>query len=225
MSAIPRRALAALLCAVLSSTALAAERVLFDPRHMADDDWESVELVSATRYELAEHDGVLALRATGEHSASGMMRKLDIDVRACGDLRWRWRVDRLQPSADLRDREREDVAASLYLLFGDPGGKPFPREVPTLRYVWAGPNNPVGEIITSPFLPKSIRSLVLRSGDADLGRWVRERRNPAADYAFVFGEPASAPLRAIMLFTDNDQTGEPVEAWYAKVRIDCPGVE
>ncbi len=51
-----------------------------------------------------------------------------------------------------------------------------------------------------------------------LGRWVREKRNVPGDFRRVFGREPPETVRTLVLFTDNDQTGQPVEAYYGTVR-------
>jgi hypothetical protein len=40
-----------------------------------------------------------------------------------------------------------------------------------------------------------------------------ERRNVFEDFRRAFGQEPPDPLEIVALFTDNDQTGEPVEAY------------
>ena len=159
--------------------------------------------------------------AEGKSSASGLIRLVEIDVRACAALEWSWRVDRAQASVDLTDKAKEDVAAALFLLFGDPGFLTMPEKVPTLRYVWTGGPQAAGAVIDSPYLPGTVRSLVLRDASAPRARWVTERRDVAADFKMAFPGKTPERIHALALFTDNDQTREPVIAYYGDVRISC----
>src|SRR5262249_19671197 len=166
-------------------------------------------------------DGRLAIRAIGRQSASGLLRSVQIEPSRCPVLEWTWRVERLQPDADLRVKERDDVAASIFLFFGDPGLLISPNRVPTLRYVWTSARHPVGAVVDSPYAPGIVRSLVVESGESRLGRFVTERRRIADDFEQAFGRRPPAAVQAIALFTDNDQTGQPVEAYYLDARALC----
>jgi hypothetical protein len=44
----------------------------------------------------------------------------------------------------------------------------------------------------------------------------------AADFARAFGRPPPGPVRVVALWTDNDQTREPVEAHYGRAVVTCP---
>ena len=92
------------------------------------------------------------------------------------------------------------------------------RDVPTLAYVWTSARIPEGSIIDSPHHSGWTRNLVLRSGEKQLAQWVRERRNVINDFRQAFGREPPATVEVIALFTDNDQTGEPVEAFYGAIR-------
>ena len=199
----------------------AGERVLFAPETAIQDEWQPVVLRGETEYRLAVLDGRLAIRAVGRHSASGLLRSVQVDPSRCPVLEWTWRVERLQPDADIRVKERDDVAASLFLFFGDPGLLINPNRVPTLRYVWTSARVPVGAVVDSPYVPGIVRNLVVESGEGRLGRWVSERRRIADDFEQAFGRRPTAAVQAIALFTDNDQTGQPVEAYYAGARVLC----
>jgi len=180
-----------------------------------------LHLRGGTDYRIVTTDGRLAIRATGHRSASALIRRVRIDPARCPRLAWSWRADSLQRSADLRHRSADDVAASLFVLSGDPGFLADPDPVPTLRYVWTNERVPAGSVVDSPYMPGVVRSLVVRSGEAQLGRWLVERRDLARDFERAFGRRLDAEVGALALFTDNDQTGEPVISYYEWVGAEC----
>lgn len=197
---------------------------LFSPAFVLEDYWQEISFAGHTRYRIDYIDDRLALRAEGRESASGMIRRVKVDPLRCPTITWDWRADTIQTGAHLADKSRSDVVASIYLLFGDPGFLVDPRQVPTLRYVWTGGDDARDRIIDSAFLPGTVRNIVVENGDAALGQWLSERRNVVADYRRAFGgKPAH--VHAVALFTDNDQTGEPVVAYYGEVHMACTSRE
>ncbi len=195
------------------------ETVLFDASAVLQHSWRHLPIRGKTQYSLAAGDGGVVVKAEGKNSASGLIRSVNIDTRNCSTLKWRWRVDALQTTANLRNKKQEDVAASLFLLFGDPGFMTSPEPVPTLRYVWTNDKHQKDEVIESPYLPGVVRSIVVRSGER--GTWFTETRNINLDYERAFeGKPADS-IHAIALFTDNDQTKERTIAYYSWARIVC----
>lgn len=194
---------------------------LFRAETAIHDDWQRVLLKKETDYRLAITDGQLGIQAVGQNSASGLIRRVEIDPLACSSLSWAWRVDTLQPDANLATKDGDDVAASLFLLFGDPGFLHDPDPVPTLRYVWTSARHPEDTIVDNPFMPGIVRSLVVQSGPDRKGRWMEENRDLATDFEAVFGYPPEDDIHAIALFTDNDQTKQPVVAHYGWAKVDC----
>jgi len=202
----------------------AEDHAVLDVGRMLDHEWQSLRLRGNTDYRIVAVDGRLAIRAAGRRSASGLVRRVHIDPARCPRLAWSWRVDALQGSADLRRRSGDDVAASVFVLFGDPGFLADPDPVPTLRYVWTNERLPAGTVVDNPYMPGIVRSLVVRSGSEHLGQWVLEHRDLTADYRLAFGRPPDAHVEAVALYTDNDQTAEPVTSYYEWIRAECdPG--
>jgi hypothetical protein len=76
-------------------------------------------------------------------------------------------------------------------------------------------------VVDSPYHPGSVRNIVLRSGEDRLGEWLRERRNVVEDFRTAFGRDPPPVVEVVALFTDNDQTREPVEAYYGAMRALC----
>ncbi len=194
---------------------------LFDATTVIQDAWLHIRMRGATDYRLAVQEGRVAIVAVGQESASGLFRHVAVDPERCPVLEWSWGVETLQPNADIRLKAREDVAASVFLLFGDPGFLTDPDPVPTLRYVWTNEKVPAETIVESPYLPGTVRSLVVESGSKRVGTWVMERRNVAQDFERAFGYPPKDHIQAIALFTDNDQTKQPVKAYYGWARVVC----
>ena len=195
--------------------------VLLNPATVIQDQWEHMPLKWKTEYRLVHLDGRLAIRAVGRQSASGLIRYVHVDPSRCPILEWTWRVEELQAGANLYIKEADDVAASLFLLFGDPGFVSNPDPVPTLRYVWTNDRVAENAVIDNPYMPGIVRNIVVRTGTEHMGEWVTERRNIVADFKRAFGEEPTNAIEAFALFTDNDQTKEPVEAYYADARLLC----
>jgi hypothetical protein len=76
----------------------------------------------------------------------------------------------MQTEIDLRQKSKEDVAASLFLTFGDPGFMMMPNPVPTLRYVWTTEHMTIGELLDNPFQPDIIRTIVVENRTDRLAR-------------------------------------------------------
>lgn len=205
---------------------------LFDPARAIAQDWAVMPLAQdgetrATDYRIASYQDRLSIRAEGQRSATGLALAVDIDVATCPYLEWDWRVERLQEGANPYDRALDDAAASILVMFGDPGDFAAPQDargpVPTLRYLWTIAAVPEETIIDSPSQPGVWRSIVVQGGVESPLAWESERRDLEADYQAAFGSLPREHVRAVVLLTDNDQTQEPVIAHYGAARLLCGG--
>lgn len=194
---------------------------LFTAGDALERDWRKLRVWKEAEFSLTALDGEIAIRAVAEGASAGLARRVEIDPAVCPILEWSWRVEAGLTAADLSSRQGEDVAAAIFLAFGDPGLLASPREVPTLRYVWATETDPVESVVDSPYYPGVIRSVVVRSGPEAHGTWVSERRDLVADYRRVFGGLPEDPIELFVLFTDSDHGGERVEVLYRWARVLC----
>jgi hypothetical protein len=60
--------------------------------------------------------------------------------------------------------------------------------------------------------------VVLRNADSDVGSWVDEKRNLAADFRAAFGD-ITPVVTGIAIGADTDQTEESVTAWFGDIRF------
>jgi len=112
-------------------------------------------------------------------------------------LRWRWRVLQLPPGADERTAATNDSAAGVWVIFDN---RVLPR---ALKYVWST-TQPVGSRITNPGYWRA-RTIVLRSGTAQVGAWQAETVNVYEDYKALFGEEPGE-VQGIAVKTSSDST-------------------
>lgn len=81
----------------------------------------------------------------------------------------------------------------------------------------------VGEMFDSPFMPDVIKTIVVENRRNRLQEWVGFERDYYADYLAAYGEPPKDNLQVVALFTDNDQSRQPVTAYYGPIVIRCNG--
>ena len=195
--------------------------LLLDPQSGLGEEWDHSRLRRAdTRYEIIQSELGTTLRATGDNSASILFRLFEAPGITCDRLEWSWLVREPQADSNLRVKGEDDVAASIFVIFGDPGLF-LDQAVPTLKYVWANQQHEVGEIIPGPYHKKYIRSLVLQSGGKDQSRLVKQQVNLKQDYQRAFGQAAPDRVFGVAIFTDNDDTRQPIEAHYGRIELTC----
>lgn len=190
--------------------------VLADPGEPLDVAWVHRTFGAATKYERVEIDGQAAIRAEGRQSASGLYREVAYSTSDYPLLEWAWRVDRLQSDADIRTKAGQDFAASIFLIFEEPSW--LLKQTTILSYVWTNERLRAETLVENPHHPGTAWSIVIESGEQRLGQWINVRRNVAEDYRLAFGKDPPELVKTIALFTDNDQTGQPVVAYYGALR-------
>jgi hypothetical protein len=185
-----------------------------------------------TQYALVEDEGRTVLRATAQGSASGIIRELRVEPRSHPVLAWRWKALRILERSDLSSRSGDDFPARLYVTFElDPerlsAGERiqlqlarliYGPDVPAaaLCYVWDSRAAP-GTFAASAYTDR-VRLVVVDSGAANLGRWVRHERNVIEDFARAFGGAPPA-VNGVIVSTDTDNTGEAAESFYGDVEF------
>jgi hypothetical protein len=197
-------------------------------------EWHQVPLPGkqATRYAATTKDGRGVVHARAERSASMWRRKVEVPPERLGQVRWSWRVDRLNPQASIGDVDVEDAVARVIFAFDGDRSRLSARnramfdlaqaltgETPpyaTLMYVWET-SKPVESVVVNPRSDR-IRKWVVDSGPQHLGTWRAHQRDLAADFERAFGEKPG-PLVAIGKMTDADNTGSRAEAWYSPIEL------
>lgn len=197
--------------------------------------WQIEQLnkdIPPTRYRLREWDGVPAVEAHAVKSMALLARPVVVDLGKTPILCWRWRIESPLKNADMTTKAGDDYAARVYLSFEVPPdtlgfgtrmvlglarslrGNVVPDAA--INYLWDN-RHPVGTWQPNAYTDRA-RMLVLRTGAADAGRWVTERRDVSADFQKAFGH-APAKLTGLALASDTDNTGEEARAGFADFRF------
>lgn len=183
-----------------------------------------------TQYESVKDGDRVVIQARSHASASGLVRKIEIDPREYPMVEWRWKVAGVLQKGDARRKNGDDYAARVYISFVyDPSLLSFVDRIkynavkllygeypPTavLNYVW-GNKVPAHTLIPSPYTDRSMM-FVVQSGDARAAQWNREERNILLDFREAFN--AEPPMiSGVAIMTDSDNTGESVTAWYGDI--------
>jgi hypothetical protein len=183
-----------------------------------------------TRYWLGNVDGLVVLRARSEAAASGLERRMAVDLSRWPRLQWRWRVNQAVSGENLSSKAGDDYAARVYVNFAfQPekagfwerqmhalGTRRYGRPPPgsAITYIWSA-GAPRGTTAPSPYTDK-VKMLVLRGRSDRLGRWFTETRDVAADYRHLFGAPPP-PVIGVGLMCDTDNTGSRAAADFGDI--------
>lgn len=188
--------------------------------------------IPPTQYRVITWDGVASVEAQANASMALLARPLTIDLQRTPVLCWRWRIDAPLKTADMATKAGDDYAARVYIAFRLPtGAMDFPtrtklriarslydEQMPdaALNYVWDN-RYPVGTRRPNAYTDRT-QMIVLRSGAAEAGRWVMERRDVLADAEQTFGS-ANISATLLALASDTDNTKETAHAGFADLHF------
>jgi len=180
-----------------------------------------------TSYRIVDDAGTSVLRADSDSAMSGVSHTVRARPLPGLWLSWRWRISGAPRGARFGDRDRDDFAARVYVLFDyDLSRLPwlerakvrmarslYGEAVPAaaLCYVW-DPSTAREAAAWSPYTDR-VRVIVATSGAPASDGWVAVSRDIVRDYLAAFGEPVPA-VTGVALATDTDNTGSRVTAWY-----------
>lgn len=175
--------------------------------------WETRAFKGETRYSFVFDPDIHATVLAGEanNSASGVYRKIRVDLAKQPFLNWSWKVTSDFPGVDENTKGGDDFPARIYVVIerGVMGLSSL-----SLNYVWAS-QHPVGSLWPSPFTSQ-VKLLALDSGEASLGKWVHHKRDLRLDLKAAFAQDIPA-IDAVALMTDTDNHGGPAKSFYGDI--------
>lgn len=171
--------------------------------------WQEKRFAGQTVYTPVLENGLKMLHASSQGSASGLVREQTIDLRRTPVLNWSWKVEKIMPGIDERQKKGDDFAARVYVVAK--GGLAF-WNTRALSYVWSN-SQPVGTLWPNPFTANAIL-IAAQSGKQHLGLVMDEKHNVREDWRQAFGEDIST-IDAIAIMTDADNSGLSSSALYS----------
>ncbi len=215
-------------CLLLATTALAwaADRIVVE-------DWSRIAVGTrglppewkgqswgSPKYDFAvvDNDGkrVLHLKSRDEGSTIARDLRGKIDLKATPILEWSWRIVTLPKGANSCKKSTDDQAAQVYVAW-----RRFPEALRSriVGYVWDS-TAPVGTICKSE-KTSTVTYVVLRSGPAELGKWITESRNVSEDFRKIYGEEPDTP-DAISVSIDSNDTNSVSESFVGEILFRKP---
>jgi hypothetical protein len=176
------------------------------------DGWEHKRFKGETRYQLQTLDGVVALKADSQASASGLFKEQRIDLEQTPILNWSWRIAGRLIGLNEQSKAGDDYAARVYVVVK--GGLAF-WQTRAISYVWAG-NTAKGSVWPNAFTGNHAMMMALRGPEASTNIWYSEKRNVRTDLQKLFGEDLHF-IDAVALMTDTDNGGGQVSAFYGDI--------
>ena len=167
---------------------------------------------------IEENEGhrVLHLRSKIESSVIRKDIRGKVNLKETPILVWSWKAVTLPKNGDCRKKSADDQAAQLYVVWPR-----FPEAVRSqiIGYIW-DTTAPAGSIEKSE-KTSTVTYVVMRSGPADLGKWITERRNVVEDYKKIYGAEPDSP-GYISIAIDSDDTTSFAESVFGSILLRKP---
>ena len=198
------------LCCV---TALAGDaRILVGVFSAGDlSGWTEKSFRGHTTYHIVQQSARGVLEANSQAAASGLVKKIRIDLAHTPYLHWSWRVDEtLGPIAETT-KAGDDYPARVYVIVS--GGLMF-WKTRAVNYVWSSAQTQGAEWPNA--FTQNARMIAVRGTETPRGQWLSERRNVREDLRRQFGAEFDH-IDAVALMTDTDNTGKSAQAWYGDI--------
>lgn len=197
----------------LFNTVMASERIsISDFSTGGLEGWQSKSFAGETDYQLVEENGTTVLLANSRASASGLGKKMRIDLNKTPYLNWSWKVNTTLQGLDETTKAGDDYVARIYVV---KSGGALLWKTKALNYVWSG-NQERGATWKNAFQPKNAVMLAARGRSDAPGQWITEKRNVREDLKNAFGKDFNR-VDAIAIMTDTDNSSGEASAYYGEI--------
>ena len=174
-------------------------------------DWETEYFSGETSYELTKIDNIQAIKAISNESASGLVRRMEVDLTKTPYLNWSWKVDSSLDGVDETKKSGDDYAARVYVVIS---GGFFVWKTRAISYSWAS-KQPKDSSWPNAFVDKATM-VAVESGQELAGQWVTEKRNVLEDISKLLGIDESH-IDAVAIMTDTDNSKQSATAYYGNI--------
>ncbi len=173
--------------------------------------WKKKIFAKETSYNQVSADGKKVIQAISNNSASGLFRKIYIDLTKTPYMNWSWKVDNTLVNARENTKQGDDYPARVYVVFS---GGLFFWKTRALDYVWSSHQDI--ESIWPNAYTSNTQMIALQNDKQKIGAWVNEKRNIRDDYKNIFGVDITS-ADAVAIMTDTDNTGQKATAYYGNI--------
>ncbi|MBF0195254.1 MAG: DUF3047 domain-containing protein [Magnetococcales bacterium] len=152
------------------------------------------------------------LVANSYKSASGMYRKVTVDLNKTPCLNWSWKIDNVLSGLDERTKAGDDYPARIYVVLS--GGVAI-WNTRTINYVWSSNVNNIGKNWISAYTNKAVM-VSLQGGPDNKGALVFQKRNIKKDFLKYFKKNTDH-IDVVALMTDTDNSGQKATTYYGNI--------
>lgn len=176
-------------------------------------DWEEQVFKGKTEYTFTPgKKGERALLVRSSASASGLHKRMTIDLTKTPYLNWAWKIDATLKGLDETTKKGDDYPARLYVVMS--GGLKF-WKAEAVNYVWSSTERAPNATWPNAYT-ENVVMVAVDSGDSKVGTWVTHKRNLRDDLKRYFGKDVES-IDAIALMVDTDNSGQKATSYYGNI--------
>ena len=197
-----------------SISALAEKVVVFE---FTEQEFETLEVRKVrgsngkTKYTLGINENGSFLRAEAKGAASGLGKKVKIDLNKTPFINITWKIEKDLKGIDERSKKGHDYAARVFVV-KKTGLTPLSNKA--VNYVFSS-NNSTNEFWRSPYTKSSI-DYVLSTTKENLNEWVTVKANVKEDFKKLHDLNVDE-LTGLAIMTDTDQTDIKAISYYQNI--------
>ena len=174
--------------------------------------WQEKIFSKSTSYALVPQQDTIVLKAVSQKSASGLFKKITVDLTSYPYLNWSWRIDNRLNTADEKTKSSDDYAARVYVVVD---GGILVWKTKAVNYVWANRAEKY-EIWPNAFAGKRAMMMALRNSKDKSSTWYYEKRNVFDDLKTLFGQEFTS-IDGVAIMTDTDNDNGQATAYYGDI--------
>lgn len=169
--------------------------------------WQIKEKSGKADFAVVKEGDRSVFRMRSAKTSFSLQKEVNVDLKQYPVLTWKWMATKLPAGGDFRKSKTDDQAAQLFLAFS---------KTQAIVYIWdtSAPQGMTGDA-SAPFF-MTIKAVVVRSGNAELGTWITESRNVYEDYKKFFGKEPP-PVTGVRLQINSQHTGASAESSFGDV--------
>ena len=197
-----------------SISALAEKVVVFE---FTEQEFETLEVKKVrgfngkTKYSLGMNENGSFLRAEAKGTASGLGKKVKIDLNKTPFINITWKIEKDLKGIDEKSKKGHDYAARVFVV-KKTGLTPLSNKA--VNYVFSS-NNSTNEFWRSPYTKSSI-DYVLSTTKDNLNEWVTVKANVKEHFKKLHDLNVEE-LTGIAIMTDTDQTDIKTISYYQNI--------
>ena len=197
-----------------SISALAEKVVVFE---FTEQEFETLEVRKVrgsngkTKYTLGINENGSFLRAEAKGTASGLGKKVKIDLNKTPFINITWKIEKDLKGIDEKSKKGHDYAARVFVV-KKTGLTPLSNKA--VNYVFSS-NNSTNEFWRSPYTKSSI-DYVLSTTKDNLNEWVTVKANVKEHFKKLHDLNVEE-LTGVAIMTDTDQTDIKTISYYQNI--------